>query len=128
MADEIPDNEAPLPVTKPLVGRQSARSIPAPGRTASSPGRTSPGRTSTGKSVANEKGIPSAKASTTKASTTKASTIKPVGKADGLPPGWADEEALAVPKKSFGPVGMVAAALLLMVIVYLGATVLMRQQ
>jgi len=52
----------------------------------------------------------------------------PAAAAGAIPAGWADDDAAAIPKRSFGPIGMVAAALLLMVIVYLGATVLMRQQ
>jgi hypothetical protein len=73
-----------------------------------------------GKSVPNAKGIPAAKAST-------AQKIAPET-AGNIPAGWADEDAAAIPRRSFGPIGMIAAALLLMVIVYLGATVLMRQQ
>jgi len=122
MADELPDSEsAAMPVTRPVVGRQSTRNIAPPGRSAPPPGRSAPGRASQmGKSVPNAKGIPAAKAST-------AQKIAPEA-AGNIPAGWADEDAAAIPRRSFGPVGMIAAALLLMVIVYLGATVLMRQQ
>lgn len=120
MAEEIADAEPAAPPPKPSVGRQSARSVPVP-----PPGRTAPGRTAPpakssqpAKSVPSAKGIPAAKAS----NPTKAVQ-------DAIPPGWADQAAVAaVPRKGFGPIGMVAAALLLMVLVYLGATVLMRGQ
>ena len=43
------------------------------------------------------------------------------------PDGWAEEEAAsAPPRSSFGPLGLVAGAVLLMVAVYLGATLLMK--
>jgi len=123
MADEIDDNEAAaLPVTRPVVGRQSARSLPAPGRSAPAPGRSAPAKSSQmAKSVPAAKGVPAAKASV-------AQKAAPAAAAGAIPAGWADDDAAAIPKRSFGPIGMVAAALLLMVIVYLGATVLMRQQ
>jgi serine/threonine protein kinase len=115
MAEEIAETPP-----KPSVGRQSTRGVPA-----SPPGRTAPGRSAApskasqlAKSVPAAKGIPASKAS----NPTKASP-------DAIPPGWADQAAVAaVPRKGFGPIGMVAAALLLMVLVYLGATVLMRGQ
>lgn len=41
---------------------------------------------------------------------------------------WAEEEATSAPARNgFGPVGLIAAALLLMVAVYFGATMLMKQ-
>jgi serine/threonine-protein kinase len=46
--------------------------------------------------------------------------------AEEIPTGWADDDAAATPRRSFGPIGLVAAALLLMVAVYLGATLLMK--
>jgi hypothetical protein len=48
--------------------------------------------------------------------------------AGAIPANWVDEDPNGKVQRSFGPVGMIAAALLLMVIVYLGATVLMKQQ
>ena len=117
MAEEIADTEPPAPL-KPSVGRQSARGVPVP-----PPGRTAPGRTAAPskasqptKSVPAAKGVPAAKASA-------AAKAGP----DSIPAGWADQAAVAaVPRKGFGAVGMVAAALLLMVLVYFGVTVLMR--
>src|SRR5207249_3962154 len=50
---------------------------------------------------------------------------KPVAEAQSAPLGWADEDATS-PKRSFGPVGLVAVALLLMVGVYVGAMMLMK--
>jgi len=48
--------------------------------------------------------------------------------ADAAPLGWAEEEQAPAPARNgFGPVGLVAAALLLMVAVYFGATLLMKQ-
>jgi hypothetical protein len=48
--------------------------------------------------------------------------------ADPAPLGWAEEEQAPAPARNgFGPVGLVAAALLLMVAVYFGATLLMKQ-
>ena len=118
IAEEIDEADA-LPVTQPVVSRQSARGAPVPTRT--SPGRTasSPGRTALGKPAAPVKGAPA----------TRASAVKmPASSAGAMPANWVDEDVGGKPQRSFGPVGMIAAALLLMVIVYLGATVLMKQQ
>ncbi len=52
---------------------------------------------------------------------------KQAGAEDAVATPWAEEEdAQKTPKNSFGPVGLVAAAVLLMVAVYLGATLLMK--
>jgi serine/threonine-protein kinase len=117
LAEEIDEADA-LPVTRPVVSRQSARGVPVPART--SPGRTasSPGRTAPGKPAAPVKGAPAARASAVKMAASGAGAI---------PANWVDEDVGGKPQRSFGPVGMIAAALLLMVIVYLGATVLMKQ-
>jgi serine/threonine-protein kinase len=121
MAEEI-DEGANLPVTRPVVSRQSARGMPvqaparvAPGRTAPSPGRAA----TAAKPVTAAKGAPAARASAAKVATSGAGAI---------PANWVDEDPDGKPVRSFGPIGMIAAALLLMVIVYLGATVLMKQQ
>jgi serine/threonine protein kinase len=120
IAEEI-DEADNLPVTRPVVSRQSARGMPvqAPARVA--PGRTAPppGRATAPKSVPATKGAPAARASAAKMATSGAGAI---------PANWVDEDADGKAPRSFGPIGMIAAALLLMVIVYLGATVLMKQQ
>jgi serine/threonine protein kinase len=118
MAEEIDEADA-LPVTRPVVSRQSVRGVPVPSRP--SPGRTAaaPGRSTAAKSVPAARGIPATRASAAKMAG---------GGAGAIPANWAEEEADGQPQRSFGPIGMIAAALLLMVIVYLGATVLMKQQ
>ncbi len=115
LAEEIDEADA-LPVTKPVVNRQSARAVPVPVRT--SPGRTAPGRSTAAKSVPAARGMPATRASAAKMAAPGAGAI---------PANWAEEEADGQPQRAFGPIGMIAAALLLMVIVYLGATVLMKQ-
>ena len=113
LAEEIPDDPADaLPVTKPQVGRQGGRTIPPPGRTAP-PKSSHASRPLPGKSNPGTKAVPVQKA--------------PQKAANNIPPGWADDAAAAIPKRGFGPIGLVAAALLLMVVVYLGATLLMKQ-
>jgi serine/threonine-protein kinase len=48
----------------------------------------------------------------------------PADPAGRMPHGWADEDP--TPRRGFGPVGVVAAALLIMVAAYIGAVMLMR--
>jgi serine/threonine protein kinase len=119
IAEEIDEAEA-LPVTRPVVSRQSARGVPAPPAGRMAPGRTAPppGRASAAKSVPAARGIPGTRASAPKMAASGAGAI---------PANWVEEDPEGKAQRSFGPVGMIAAALLLMVIVYLGATVLMKQ-
>jgi serine/threonine protein kinase len=117
MAEEIDDDADSLPVTQPQVGRQGGRSVPLPGRSAA------------GKSAPSAKSSPAARTAPNKAAPGARASAqhKLPQRGEAIPPGWADDDAAALPKKSFGPIGLIAAALLLMVIVYLGATVLMKQ-
>jgi serine/threonine protein kinase len=57
-----------------------------------------------------------------------AAATVPAQDVETTPTAWAEEEtATTQPRNSFGPLGLVAAAVLLMVAVYLGATLLMKQ-
>jgi hypothetical protein len=116
LAEEIDDD---LPVTQPQVARRGAKP-PAP--------PPAPGRSAAGRAAA-----PQAKASTQRVVPTKKASVQrtvpgqrtaPVQ--PQVPTGW-DDDAAGAPTRTFGPVGLVAAALLLMVVVYLGATLLMKQ-
>jgi serine/threonine-protein kinase len=138
-AEELPDD--PVPVPQPPARRGAAKPPAAPpGRStvapspAKPPSRTStPGLPTKGAPAAPAgRGAPPAKAPpgskvTTPAKSSTASKAPPA-KGSAIPPGWADEDAAAAPARSFGPIGLVAAALLLMVIVYLGATMFLKQQ
>ena len=58
----------------------------------------------------------------------KTAAPQPAGEAAPAPLGWTEEEVVPAPARNgFGPVGLIAAALLLMVAVYFGATLLMKQ-
>lgn len=116
MAEEIEATPA-----APPVGRGARASAPLPSRSAQ-PARHAPAA----KSVPNAKGIAAAKSMPAAKPVPGAKPVKQAAP-ESIPSGWADEELAAVPTRTFGPIGLVAAALLLMVIVYLGATVLMKQ-
>ena len=108
-------------MTQPVVSRQSARGVPVPATADDRPvgPLPRPAHSTASKSVPAAKGAPA----------TRASAVKmPTSGAGAIPANWVDEDVDGKPQRSFGPMGMIAAALLLMVIVYLGATVLMKQQ
>jgi hypothetical protein len=127
-----PSGERPRPAPAPAAPNVRTPN-PQPGRAASVPNRASfqlpgldEGKESGSRSKVGAKSAPGRPVPPPLP--TRGTTNKPTPKAAAKPEAELGEEAWAeeVPERKFGAVGIIAAALLIMVVVYFGATLLMK--